>query len=113
MTEVGAETAASAGNSVVDAAARRPRPNAPAVFEPAAEQSQSAPDESVTGGILFCGDTGFFSLNRALQIIANQKLTGTLRLFWDKAPVELLVQNGQVLFATSRDPGSVLARKRR
>jgi DNA-binding response OmpR family regulator len=76
---------------------------APAVFEPAAEQS-SAPDESVTGGTLFCGDTRFFSLNRALQIIANQKLSGTLQLFWDKSPVELLVQNGQVLFATSRDP---------
>ena len=73
------------------------------VFEPIAEQSV-APDDSVTGGILFCGDTRFFSLNRALQIIANQKLTGTLQFFWDKEPVELLVQNGQVLFATSRDP---------
>ena len=72
------------------------------VFEPAAQQTQG-PDESVTGGMLFCGDTGFFSLNRALQIIANQKLTGTLSLFWDKPPVELLVQNGQILFATSRD----------
>jgi hypothetical protein len=77
--------------------------DAPAVFEPTAEQS-IAPDESVTGGTLFCGDTRFFSLNRALQIIANQKLSGTLELFWDKSPVELLVQNGQVLFATSRDP---------
>lgn len=76
---------------------------APAVFEPATEQS-IAPDESVTGGTLFCGDTRFFSLNRALQIIANQKLSGTLELFWDKSPVELLVQNGQVLLATSRDP---------
>ncbi|HST31317.1 MAG TPA: response regulator [Chthoniobacterales bacterium] len=76
---------------------------APAVFEPVAQQS-AAPDESVTGGTLFCGDTSFFSLNRALQIIAVQKLTGTLQLFWDKSPVELLVQNGQVLFATSRDP---------
>jgi CheY-like chemotaxis protein len=75
----------------------------PTVFEPAAEQS-AGPDESVTSGLLFCGDTRFFSLNRALQIIANQKLTGTLQLFWDKPPVDLLVQNGQVLFATSRDP---------
>ncbi|HUE40518.1 MAG TPA: DUF4388 domain-containing protein [Chthoniobacterales bacterium] len=79
------------------------QPEAPAVFEPAAEQSP-APDESVTSGILFCGDTQFFSLNRALQIIATQKLSGTLQLFWDKSPVELLVQNGQILFATSRDP---------
>ena len=76
---------------------------APATFEPAAEQVQG-PDESVTSGMLFCGDTRFLSLNQALQIIASQKLTGTLRLFWDQSPVELLVQNGQILFATSRDP---------
>jgi DNA-binding response OmpR family regulator len=75
----------------------------PAAFEPAAEQSY-VPDESLTGGAYFCGDTRFFSLNRALQIIATQKLTGTLRFFWDKQPVDLLTQNGQVLFATSRDP---------
>ncbi|HXP34708.1 MAG TPA: response regulator [Chthoniobacterales bacterium] len=75
----------------------------PAAFEPAAEQYY-IPDESLTGGAYFCGDTRFFSLNRALQIIATQKLTGILRLFWDKEPVELLTQNGQVLFATSLDP---------
>src|SRR2546423_26540 len=75
----------------------------PAAFEPAAEQYY-IPDESVTGGAYFCGDTRFFSLNRALQIIATQKLTGTLQFFWDKQPVELLTQNGQVRFATSRDP---------
>ena len=79
------------------------QPETPAVFEPVAEPS-SGPDESVTGGVLFCGDTRFFSINQALQVIANQKLTGTLKFFWDKSPIELLVQNGQVLFATSRDP---------
>lgn len=75
----------------------------PAPFEPAAEQYY-IPDESLTGGAHFSGDTRFFSINRALQIIASQKLTGTLRFFWDKQPVELLTQNGQVLFATSYDP---------
>jgi hypothetical protein len=75
----------------------------PAAFEPAAEQYY-IPDESITGGVYFCGDTRFFSLNRALQIIATKKLTGTLRFFWDKQPVELLTQNGQVLLATSYDP---------
>ena len=75
----------------------------PAAFEPAAEQYY-IPDESITGGVYFCGDTRFFSLNRALQIVATQKLTGTLRFFWDKQPVELLTQNGQVLLATSYDP---------
>jgi DNA-binding response OmpR family regulator len=76
---------------------------APAAFEPAAEQYY-IPDASLTGGAYFCGDTRFFSINRALQIIATQKLTGTLQFFWDKQPVELLTQNGQVRFATSRDP---------
>src|SRR6266705_6947451 len=75
----------------------------PAAFEPAAEQYY-IPDESLTGGGYFCGDTRFFSINRALQIIATQKLTGTLQFFWDNQPVELLTQNGQVRFATSRDP---------
>src|SRR5438874_11148603 len=75
----------------------------PAAFEPAAEQYY-VPDESLTGGAYFCGDTRFFSINRALQIIASQKLTGTLRFFWDKQPVELLTQNGRVLFATTYDP---------
>ena len=80
-----------------------PEVAAPATFEPAVEQYYG-PDESVTGGMLFCGDTRFFSLNRALQVIATQKLTGTARFFWEKSPVDLLVQNGQVLFATSQDP---------
>jgi DNA-binding response OmpR family regulator len=61
-------------------------------------------DDSATGGLYFCGDTRFFSLNRALQTIAKQKLTGTLRIFWDREPVELLVQTGEILLATSRDP---------
>ena len=75
----------------------------PTMFEPAAEQHY-VPDESVTSGVYFCGDTRFFSLNRALQVIANQKLTGTLRSFWDRQPVDLLAQNGLVLFATTNDP---------
>ena len=61
------------------------------------------PHESYTGGIYFCGDTSFFSLNRALQTIAKEKLTGSLRLFWQKDPVDLLVQNGQIVLATTRN----------
>jgi DNA-binding response OmpR family regulator len=75
----------------------------PAAFEPTEEQS-NIPDESLTGGSYFCGDTRFFSLNRALQIIAEQRLTGTLHLYWDRQPVELLTQDGQILLATTRDP---------
>ena len=75
----------------------------PATFEPAAEHYY-APDDSFTAGLYFCGDTRFFSLNRALQVIAHQKLTGTLRFFWDKQPIDLLTREGSVLFATSNDP---------
>jgi DNA-binding response OmpR family regulator len=67
-------------------------------------QEPDLPDESVTGGTYFCGDTRFFSLNWALQTIATEKLTGTLRSFWNKEPVELLVRNGQIVLATTRDP---------
>jgi DNA-binding response OmpR family regulator len=74
--------------------------------EPAAVSNGAAesPGESSTRGIYFCGDTAFFSLNQALQTISQEKLTGSLRLFWEKEPVELLVQNGQIVLATTRDP---------
>jgi CheY-like chemotaxis protein len=62
------------------------------------------PQELVTDGPYFCGDTEFFSLNRALQTISNAKLTGTLRCSWSKEPVELLARNGQIVLATTRDP---------
>ena len=74
--------------------------NSPA---PAATDA-AVPDESVTGGTYFCGDTSFFSLNWSLQTIAKSKLTGTLRCFWSQEPVELLVRNGEIILATSRDP---------
>jgi len=61
-------------------------------------------DESVTGGAYFCGDTRFFSLNWALQTIAKEKLTGSLRSFWNKESVDLLARNGEVALVTTRDP---------
>jgi DNA-binding response OmpR family regulator len=71
---------------------------------PSSSMSRGGPDESVTGGSYFCGDTRFFSLNWALQTIAKCKLTGALRLFWEKEPVDLLVSDGEVLLVTTRDP---------
>lgn len=52
----------------------------------------------------FCGDSSFFSIQWALQTIAREKLTGTLRTFWGHASVELLVRDGRVLLVTTRDP---------
>ena len=71
-------------------------------FAPVAESD--LPNESVTGGAYFCGDTSFFFLNWALQTIAKGKLTGTLRSFWNREPIELLTKDGEVVMATTRDP---------
>ena len=57
-----------------------------------------------TGNAYFCGDTSFFSLNWALHTIAAQRLTGTLRCFWNREPVEVLARDGQIVLATARDP---------
>jgi hypothetical protein len=62
------------------------------------------PDESITGGAYFCGDSGFFSISRALQTIAREKLTGWLRAFWQNKSVEIITQNGAIILATTRDP---------
>jgi hypothetical protein len=55
-------------------------------------------------GAFFSGDTSFFSLNGALHTIGKEKLTGTLRAFWNKDTVELLARNGEIILATTRDP---------
>jgi DNA-binding response OmpR family regulator len=70
---------------------------------PAAAAEVAVAHESVTGGPFFCGETSFFSLNRALQTIGDQKLTGWLRASWHKAPVELLARNGEIVLVTTRD----------
>jgi len=67
-------------------------------------EQQDLPDESVAGGAFFSGDTRFFSLHWALQAIAQQKLTGTLRLLWSEEPLDLLTRDGRIVLATTRDP---------
>src|SRR5947208_4651343 len=59
--------------------------------------------ESGTADVYFCGQTTLFPLNRALQAIAKEKLTGTLRSFWDREPIDLLAGNGEIIFVTIRD----------
>ncbi|HMJ07017.1 MAG TPA: response regulator [Chthoniobacterales bacterium] len=75
-------------------------------FEQYAAPAETSPVEIPidTSGAYFCGDTSFFSMNWALQTIAAQKLTGTLRAFWSREPVELLARGGRILLATTRDP---------
>lgn len=55
-------------------------------------------------GAFFSGDTNFFSLNGALQAIGREKLTGTLRAFWNNETVDLLARNGEIILVTTRDP---------
>ena len=75
-------------------------PTEPAYADEAIEEIPPPPD----GGAFFSGDTNFFSLHWALQTIGNEKLTGTLRCFWDKATVELLARNGRIVLVTTHDP---------
>ncbi len=67
------------------------------------------PTEELTHGAYFCGDTRFFSLNWALQAIGKQKLSGALRLFWDREPVDLLAENGEIVLVTTRDADAYCA----
>jgi Domain of unknown function (DUF4388) len=60
--------------------------------------------EPRTADVYFCGHTTFFPLNRALQVISKEKLTGLLRSFWDQEAIDLLVRDGEIIFVTTRDP---------
>jgi hypothetical protein len=60
--------------------------------------------EPGTAAIYFCGNTSLFPLNRALQAIANEKLTGLLRSSWDEKPIDLFARDGQIVLVTTRDP---------
>lgn len=52
---------------------------------------------------VFSGHTGFFSLRSALQMAFGDKLTGVLRFFVNRYPIELFVAKGRFLFATTRN----------
>jgi hypothetical protein len=84
-----------------------PSPPAPDWSEPGTE----APAEDVipaketgTDDVYFCGHTRVFPLNRALQAIAKEKLTGLLRSSWDEEPIDLFARDGEIVLVTTRDP---------
>ena len=74
----------------------------PATSDPPKDVTPSK--EPRTADVYFCGHTTFFPLNRALQTISKEKLTGLLRAFWDQEPIDLLVRDGEITFVTIRDP---------
>ncbi len=83
------------------------------ISEPAPDWAQPVTDatgtedipgkEPGTADIYFCGNTSLFPLNRALQAIAKEKLTGLLRSFWDEEPIDLLARDGEIVLVATRD----------
>ncbi len=71
---------------------------------PATAETAGLPGEFPADAVYFCGDTGFFPLNWALQTIAREKLTGALRCLWGAESIDLLTRDGEVVLATSNDP---------
>jgi len=87
-----------------------PQPSEPPVPVPVMEQGAPEPAPAhpadvppASSSAYFCGDSSFFSLHWALQTIARENLTGTLRAFWSKDSVDLLARDGHVVLITSRD----------
>ena len=74
----------------------------PATTDPTENATPS--NEPRSADVYFCGHTTFFPLNRALQAISREKLTGLLRSFWDQEPIDLLTRDGEIIFVTTRDP---------
>jgi twitching motility two-component system response regulator PilH len=69
-----------------------------------APQSQPALFESGLGGnVYFSGETPFFSFSRALRIIGQENLTGTLRSAGARDNVDLYARGGKVVLVTTRD----------
>ena len=56
-----------------------------------------------TGGVIFSGHTGFISLRQALQMAQGDRLTGVLRFQLGRTPVELWLNGGRFLFATTKN----------
>lgn len=77
---------------------------APASFQSSSEAPAATEERLPVNGAFFSGDTSFFSLNGALHTIGKEKLTGTLRSFWNKATVDLLARDGAIVLVTTRDP---------
>src|SRR6266436_887712 len=70
----------------------------------ASAQDATPSNEPRSADVYFCGHTTFFPLNRALQAISKEKLTGLLRSFWEQEPIDLLARDGEIILVTTRDP---------
>jgi CheY-like chemotaxis protein len=79
------------------------------VFTTALAKAKPQPDPRRTmlfhdpARTIFSGHTGFFPLRSSLQMAYGDKLTGVLRFFINRFPIELFVSKGRFLFATTRN----------
>lgn len=53
--------------------------------------------------MVYSGHTGIFSLLQALRMAWTDRLTGVLRFFLNRYPVELFVRDGKFMFASTRN----------
>jgi CheY-like chemotaxis protein len=53
--------------------------------------------------ISFAAHTGFFSLKNAMDMAYGDKMTGALRVFLNRYPVDLFFSRGRFVFATTRN----------
>ena len=60
-------------------------------------------ESGASANVYFSGDTGFFSFSRALRVIGQEKLTGTLRSAGTSENVDLYAREGKVVLVTTRD----------
>jgi twitching motility two-component system response regulator PilH len=60
-------------------------------------------ESGALASVYFSGDTGFFSFSRALRVIGQERLTGTLRSTGARENVDLHVREGKVVLVTTRD----------
>ena len=60
-------------------------------------------ESGLSGNIYFSGETAFFSFSRALRVIGQENLTGTLRSAGARDNVDLYAREGKVVLVTTRD----------
>lgn len=73
------------------------------VATPKSDQSGADSDKHDPARSAFRGHTGFFQIQAALQMAHGDRLTGILRFFVNRAPIELYVSKGRFVFASTRN----------
>ena len=68
-----------------------------------ADRGVDSVDSASATNTCFSGDTDLVSFSKALRVIAEKELTGTLRCSWTKEDVELYTLDGKVVLVTTRN----------